>query len=335
MREERPNWAGESASLDDGRQEGFSHWMGELHQLIIQQGLQEARSFAASDVDRLCVEAAYGVLSDEKGDIGIAHAGFAMTSLPHRRTDKTIWERESGSVKLRVESGLDTDQKPIGIPCGSQARMILLYLQTQAVRTRSREIELGSSMNRWLNNMGISVGGRTYRAVREQSLRISRCRLTFFRRTASSSMVTNGAFVRDAIMPIAGDEERQLSLWQERVMLDEGFYKSLIDHPLPLREAAIREICNSSLAIDLYIWLAYRLHVLSGPIEITWASLHRQFGESYKEPRNFKRDVIQPLKLALAVYPQAVVKIDDKRGLMLYPSAPPVSERKPLSLVAR
>ena len=94
-------------------------------------------------------------------------------------------------------------------------------------------------------------------------------------------------------------------------------------------------MADRSAGLDLYIWLAYRLHVLSDPIEITWASLHRQFGDSYKETRNFKRDVIQPLKLALAVYPQAVVKIDDKRGLMLYPSAPPVSERKPLSLVAR
>jgi len=38
------------------------------------------------------------------------------------------------------------------------------------------------------------------------------------------------------------------------VRLDEGFYQSLIDHPLPLREAAIRQISNRSMAIDLYIW---------------------------------------------------------------------------------
>jgi hypothetical protein len=39
--------------------------------------------------------------------------------------------------------------------------MILLYLQTQAVRTRSREIELGASMNAWLTAMDIPVGGKT------------------------------------------------------------------------------------------------------------------------------------------------------------------------------
>lgn len=301
--------------------------MGQVHQLILKEGLQEARKSAASEIERLCVDAAYGILSDEKGGIGIAHAGFAMTALPHKRTEKTIWERDSGSVKLLVESGLDANQKPIGIPSGPQARMILLYLQTQAVRTRSREVELGTSMNAWLHAMGIPVGGRTYRAVREQSLRISRCRLTFFRRTASARMVTNGAFVRDAIMPLNPDDERQLPLWQERVTLDEGFYKSLIEHPLPLREAAIRQISKSSLAIDLYIWLAYRLHILSEPVEITWSSLHRQFGDGYKESRKFKRDVIQPLNLALAAYPDAHVEMDEKRGLTLYPSDPPVPER--------
>ena len=45
-------------------------------------------------------------------------------------------------VKLLVESGLDIKKQPIGVPYGSIARMILLYLQTQAVPTHSREVEL-------------------------------------------------------------------------------------------------------------------------------------------------------------------------------------------------
>jgi hypothetical protein len=56
-------------------------------------------------------------------------------------------------------------------------------------------------MNAWLGAMDIPVGGKTYQIVREQSRRLSRCRLTFFRRTARAELVTNGAFVRDAILP--------------------------------------------------------------------------------------------------------------------------------------
>lgn len=301
--------------------------MGQVHQLILTHGIEMARRAAMDRTDRLCVDAAFEVLTDEPGRIGIAHAGFAMAALPHKQTSEQVWERDGGSVKLLVESGLDHDRRPIGIPYGSIARMILLYLQTQAVRTRSREVELGASMNAWLGAMDIPVGGKTYQIVREQSRRISRCRLTFFRRTETAELVTNGAFVRDAILPL-DSATTQLPLWQERVRLDEGFFQSLIEHPLPLREAAVRQISNRSMAIDLYVWLAYRLHVLPSPLTVSWPALRRQFGEGYKELRFFRRDVQPSLKLALAVYPEARVTVDERAGLILYPSSPPVPERQ-------
>src|SRR3954449_3815181 len=302
--------------------------MGQVHDLILHQGIENARRVASLDKnDRLCVDAAHEVMADERGRIGITHAGFAIAALPHKRTQESVWERDNGHIKLLVESGLDSAKRPIGIPYGSIARMILLYLQTQAVRTKSRDVELGASMNAWLGAMGIAVGGNTYRLVREQSHRISRCRLTFFRRSQGAEMVTNGAFIRDAILPITPDFSGQGCLWQERVRLDEGFYQSLIEHPLPLRETAIRKISGRSMAIDLYIWLAYRLHVLSAPLIITWPALHGQFGEGYKEVRFFRRDVLPSLRLALAVYPEARVEIDEKKGLSLFPSPPPVLDQ--------
>ncbi len=303
--------------------------MGQVHELILQNGIENARKGALSNKnDRLCVDAAYGVMADEKSQIGIAHTGFAMAALPHKKTQESVWERDRGQIKLLVESGLDSTKRPIGIPYGAIARMILLYLQTQAVRTQSRDVELGASMNAWLGAMGIPVGGNTYRLVREQSHRISRCRLTFFRRTHGAELVTNGAFVRDAILSLNPDLPQQGTLWHEHVRLDEGFYRSLIEHPLPLREAAIRQISSRSMAIDLYIWLAYRLHILNDPVRISWPALHGQFGEGYKELRFFRRDVFAPLKLALAVYPEARVDLDEKKGLTLFPSPPPVSERR-------
>ena len=56
-----------------------------------------------------------------------------------------------------------------GVPYGARARMILLYLQTQAVRTGSREVALGRSMRDWMERMGLSVGGETARGLREQA----------------------------------------------------------------------------------------------------------------------------------------------------------------------
>ena len=163
---------------------------GQVHQLILTHGVETARTQALNKAERQAVDAAYEVLSDEAGRIGVAHAGFAMAALPHKKTSEVIWEKDGGTVKLLVESGLDAERQPVGIPYGSIARMILLYLQTQAVKTRSREVELGASMNAWLGAMNIPIGGKTYQIVREQSRRISRCRLTFFRRTDRVSVVT-------------------------------------------------------------------------------------------------------------------------------------------------
>jgi hypothetical protein len=132
--------------------------MAEVHQLILREGVEETRRrITGGKIDRQCVNAAFEVLSDEENRIGITHAGFAMASLPHKRTQEAVWERNGGQVKLLIESGLDSEKRPIGIPYGSIARMILLYLQTQAVRARSREVVLGASMNAWLTAMDIPV----------------------------------------------------------------------------------------------------------------------------------------------------------------------------------
>jgi len=303
--------------------------MAKVHDLIARVGLDAAKSQTAEKLDRQCVETAFAVMTDEERRIGIMHAGFAMTALPHKALDQTVWTRTGGKITLRIESGFDPAQNcHVGIPFGSIARMILLYLQTEAVKTRSRDIELGRSMNRWLTTMGLEVGGKTYRLVREQSRRLSMCRLTFYRSMPGALQVSNGSFVCDAILPTTDDA--QLSLWREVVRLDEQFFASLIDHPMPVREAAIRQLGNRSMAIDVYIWLAYRLHNLVNPTPITWKALYDQFGGGFSELRYFKRSFADPLALALAAYPEAKVTIEDT-GLTLYPSPPPVPKIQALA----
>lgn len=301
--------------------------MAQIHQLIAEQGIDYVRQVTQDKAERQAVDTAFAIMSDEEQRVGVMHAGFAMTALPHRHIPDLTWVRQTGDVKLVVESGRDADQTPVGIPFGSIARMILLYLQTEAVKTRSRDIPLGRSMNQWLSNLGVDSGGRQYQLAREQSKRLSLCRLTFFREGPGATMVSNGSFVRNAILPSAKAEEDQLTLWRESVRLDEGFYDSLMQHPMPVREAAIREIGSRSMAIDIYIWLAYRLHVLQKPTPISWAALYAQFGGGFAQIRQFRAKFREPLALALAAYPEARVSIDDA-GVILYPSDPAVPYAK-------
>lgn len=299
--------------------------MGDVHRLILCHGLEGARERAESKAERQAIDAAAAVLAEEESRLGITHAGFAMTSLPHKRIEDGFWRRDGHRTTLLVESGRDRRGELIGVPYGSIARLILLFLQTEATRTNSPEVELGRSMKSWMSRMSLTTGGKTYQLVAEQARRISACRLTFFTDQENGAEGRhNGAFVQDAIS-LAGvmSEEDQPSLWQDRVRLDAGFWRSLREHPVPVREEALRAIGTRSLAIDVYVWLAYRLHALGKPQAVSWTAIHGQFGAGFRLVRQIKPTFLEALHLALAVYPEARVDTD-KEGIVLHPSPPAV-----------
>ena len=90
--------------------------MGQIHQLILEHGIDEAKARTLDKLDRQCVETAFAVMSDEEQRVGMTHAGFAMTALPHKAVRDTIWIRQGGGVKLKIESGLGTDDQHVGLP---------------------------------------------------------------------------------------------------------------------------------------------------------------------------------------------------------------------------
>jgi hypothetical protein len=132
----------------------------------------------------------------------------------------------------------------------------------------------------------------------------------------------HGGFVDGAIS--LSDNTAQGTLWQDRVLLNQQFYDALLAHPVPVSEAALRAIGPRSMVLDVYIWLAYRLHALKTDTEVSWLALHAQFGAGYKELRNFRPHFLECLQLALAAYPDARVTLADN-GVVLRPSRPAVS----------
>ncbi len=217
----------------------------------------------------------------------------------------------------------------VGVPYGSYARLIMLYLQTEALRTNSREVELGGSWRAWMSRIGVPWGGSSGKAVREQADRIARCRLTFHVQGQGRAALVNQNIVDRADWAESvfdGIDESQGRLSLETAKLSEGFFEQLKRHPVPLEENAIKALANNSAALDVYIWLAYRLHSLTGPRAVTWKALKAQFGTSYKELYHFKARFPDLLSLATAVYPDAKLEVADE-GVILKPSRPPVSPR--------
>lgn len=306
--------------------------MGQIHHLITQVGRDQAKALQQNPETRSLVDIAASILEEERQDLGITYSGFALTALPHRRLpDEQPWERQGHKIRLLIEPGRlpvrNGGFKLYGVPYGSRARMILLYLQTRAVQTDSREVELGRSMHEWLDRMGLSVGGQTYRDIREQASRIAACTLTFAWEGANSIGFSKDSIVKGGIHFSSGASSEQGTLWEDRVLLSEAFFHELKAHPVPVWEPALRHIQNNSASIDIYIWLAYRLHSLSRSTTITWPAVFEQFGAGYSRLRDFRKRFIEALQLALAVYPDAHVGVEE-HGLLLHPSPPPIPERK-------
>jgi Plasmid encoded RepA protein len=323
--------------------------MSYVHQLVIKHGHQAAREMVSTKHERLCVDIAAEIMAEENERLGITHSGFCLTALPHKKpllskasdAEADTWRREGHKVTLVVRSGTDRHGQIIGIPYGSRARMILLYLQTKALQANSPIVELGRSMNDWLDRMGIGdkpdavatpetppknkrAGGNTYAQVRKQAHRISSCALSFFWSGDEVEARQNGYFVRNEINVRRATDASQGDFWRDTVELDPVFFDALKRHPVPLWEPALRRISGKSQAIDIYLWLAYRLQHIDKPTAISWLSLHKQFGSAVSELKHFKQDFIRNLQLALAVYPEARVQEDDKRGFILEPSLPAI-----------
>ena len=251
--------------------------------------------------------------------------------MPHRRLpDDEIWQVRGERVVLLVEPGARVVAEgkpiPVGVPYGSRARLILLYLQSEALRTGSREVELGGSLRAWLTRLGIPVGGKSYNAVRDQAERLARCRLTFHITSGAIAGLVNQTIVDSALF-LESNEDTQGVRFVERARLGEGFFEQLERHAVPLEEAAVRAVSNNSMALDAYAWLAYRLHSLSAPRPISWRALRGQFGAGFNRSDNFRTHFSANLKLALAVYPAARVDIEEG-GLVLHPSRPPVTPKE-------
>lgn len=307
--------------------------MAEVHKLLVECGKAAVLQL---DFDRKIVDAAANYLAAEEGEVGFLYSGWAQSALPHKRLpDHEVWQVHTDHVALMVQPGFKPSVTgaaiPIGVPYGSRARLICLYLQSEALKNNSREVELGKTLHAWLKRLDISIGGKSMAAVRDQADRISRCRMSFQIKAGNKTGLINQNILDTAMF--VDDDTHQGKLFIETARLSEMFFEQLKKHPVPLDENAIKLIANNSSAIDVYCWLAYRLHSLTGPKLVTWKALHAQFGRNSPQIGQFKYYFKQVLELSLAVYPDAKVDVDD-RGLTLNPSRPPVAP-KVISMAAR
>jgi hypothetical protein len=303
----------------------------EIHGLTETLRQAEGEGSAAQRLRRR-VETTHDLLSSlpSQEDLSFLHSGLAQTFLPHSRpADNTaIWRRSAGRFKLIVSPGVidgEGQAAYVGVPYGTRARLILIYLQTEGVR--SRTVSLGPNLSAFLRSLGLQVtGGRngTISAVREQCLRIARCTFTmqWSDRGADGSermLITDTRIAEglDLWRAARGDG------WSATLELSEKFHEALREHAVPLDRRGIALLSSNSMGLDLYALLAYRLPKLARETHIRWESLLTQIGSEYSTTRHMAWRVREVLPDVLTAYPGAKVEATST-GLTLWPSVPAV-----------
>ena len=110
---------------------------------------------------------------------------------------------------------------------------------------------------------------------------------------------------------------------ESHIVIAPVFIEEITRSAVQVNLRAIRHLQRPPLAIDLYIWLTYRMSYLRRPCLSPWEALRRQFGADYARPADFRRRFLRSLRQVLRVYPRARVR-QCAQGFWLLPSAPDV-----------
>lgn len=289
--------------------------------------------------ERELIGAGVTIETEEPGnnDLTFMHSIMCQIGLPRSKVDGLEFERTCGGAGLYVRAGKLWDGKQFiqqPIPYGPMPRLVMAYLNTQALRFKSPEIEVGNSASAFLKQLGKdATGGKTgsYTNFRKQIMALSACSMTLGFTTAAKAITYDGKPIQRFEAWI-GNQDDQGALWPGVITFSQEYYDTLTDHAVPLDLRALNALTGSALAMDIYAMLADRLHRISGrPLVLYWRNLREQFGQEYSGPeadKNFKKKFLPALQKVLAVYPEAKVK-QVAGGLLMMPSPPPIPYRYP------
>ncbi|MEI8394809.1 MAG: replication protein RepA [Rhodospirillaceae bacterium] len=309
----------------------------------------------------------------EELDVSFMHRSFGLSGLPlrqpfakdtsrhtgttlpakDRRAELTKFHRTGASCALTINSmgftlpgGYEINN--IGLPFGAKARLLVLWLTTQARQQsdNNRWLEIGS-IKSWLTTVGVPYHSENISAVKEQLVRLSFARFTMMLNRNNLMYFNNDQLIESSVF-----EEQDLMRYDQGdlvnvrlpvgIKLGENAYNRFTGQEvIYVPTQALSEISNSAMAIDIFLYLCYRLPTLSPSEEIlvSWKSLIAQFGNGEAKSK-FQQTFLTSIERALKAYERANVEINAE-GLLLRYSDPagrrkmfvlsPASTEKPMT----
>ncbi len=262
------------------------------------------------------------------------HTVMCQVGLPRKFTPQRSFERHSGHISILLEAGKlfngkDFVEQPL--PYGTVPRLVMVHVSSEAIRTQRRSIEIGDSVRQFLNMLGMPTSGGErggYAALRKQMEALAACRLTLGMHAEGRVVTVDAKPIKrfEAWLQPSSRDSGQQTLWPGVMELSEEFFSTLAEHAVPLDYRALSALKHSSLALDIYTWLAHRLCRITSEkgVRLSWENLREQFGQEYGTSKDFKKKYRNAFRQVRAVYPDA--RIDEVAGgLVLHYSKAPLS----------
>lgn len=217
-----------------------------------------------------------------------------LTCMPHKEMG-TYHEGYNGRKKICIQSFPD-----IGLPYGRYPRLIMPFLAKHAKMQIDHkkaaadpnyrlEINLGKNFDEFLRAINIKgSGGETMRRARvsDQFHRLLSCQ---FRIQIEDEDMQRGAFKQMHIASegcynlVKNKNGHMVPDWRDgSIVLSREFYNEIRNHSLPVRLTVLFQL-ESSLQIDIYTWLEYRINYIDKPMYLSWANVKQQFGGKYAD----------------------------------------------------
>lgn len=264
--------------------------------------------------------------------IGFMARMLVQATMPHSPSDSRSYTRKNGALVVEMSlTPRQFDELKRRLPYGTYPRLIMAWVTTEAVRTKSPKLELGDSLSSFMRQLGLEATGG-----KKGQIQYLRQHLTnLFSTQISWSYSGPGEDVEVSLVPVEGKhiwwdpaQPTQTSLWHSVILLNQRFYESIIERPVPVDMRAMRALAGtrSAFALDIYTWLTYRLSYLDRDQMIRWPTLQQQFGGEFKRTIDFRRRFVQRLRFVQELYPAARV-FPAEDGVLLRPSPPHVPLR--------
>lgn len=243
------------------------------------------------------------------------------------------WIRENDSATVLITPGLAprTPREPakLGrVPRGGMANLSFMWMVNQVRQNLARgvdnpqRIDLGETLNAYLNSLGVAKGGNSYRRATQAMREVLAASIQLYDRREITNANGETAEVENMMRLNVADS---YELWQPTGNELEGFRPHAVagsamlrlagdPKSVPMRMDVMAQLADSVIAQQALTWLTLKLWTLDVQgdefHEFTWDELYRNITHNYGSTEKFRNQWKKQLGRVIEYFPEVREFID-------------------------